>query len=322
MAGRIAVFLPPCSPYFMPLSLLSTLPRERITPCAGAGAGLSAHLLWGVAVLFWPLLADMSPVSIMAHRMIWSCVFMGLLLLYTGQMRGVLALAREPKVLFRTFCSAALLGTNWSIFLWAVNTGQVLETSLGYFITPLLNVLMGRIFLGERLSRLQALAIALAAAGVTFSIAAYGHIPLTGLSLAVTFALYGYLQKTVRVALFPGFFTQTLMLVPPALLWLAFVEQGLGFFGHGMTRQLELVGTVLFTGLPLILFGYAARHVTLATIGILQYVSPSINFVLAITVLGESMKASDKIAFPMIWLALAIYTWDAIHQLRKIKEGS
>ncbi len=306
----------------MPLPFLSTHSHERIAPCAGAGAGLSAHLLWGVAVLFWPLLADMSPVSIMAHRMIWSCAFMGLLLLCTGQMRGILALAREPKVLFFTFCSAALLGVNWSIFLWAVNTGQVLETSLGYFITPLLNVLMGRIFLGESLSRLQALAIVLAASGVSFSIAAYGHIPLTGLSLAVTFALYGYLQKTLRVALFPGFFSQTLMLVPPALIWLIFTEQGLGFFGHGMARQFELVCTVLFTGLPLILFGYAARHVTLATIGILQYVSPSINFLLAVAVLGESLKASDKIAFPMIWLALAIYTWDALHQFHRMKERS
>ncbi|WP_298065775.1 EamA family transporter RarD [uncultured Mailhella sp.] len=304
----------------MRFSPLLSLSGERAGAAAGAAAGFSAHLLWGVAVLFWPLLADMSPVSIMAHRMIWSCVFMGLLLLFAGQIRGLCSLTKELKTLRRIFWSAVLLGTNWSIFLWAVNTGQVIEASLGYFITPLLNVLMGRILLGERLSRLQALAILLAAAGVTFSVAAYGRVPLTGLCLAGTFAMYGYLQKTIRVAPLPGFFAQTLLLAPLALLWLACMEQGLGFFGHGSVRQLQLMGTVLFTAVPLLFFGYAARHVTLATIGILQYVSPSLNFLLAVTVLGETMKAPDRIAFPVIWLALAIYTWDALHEFRRMKE--
>ena len=304
----------------MHLPSLPTFSRECTGSCAGTGAGLSAHLLWGVSVLFWPVLADMNSISIMSHRMIWACVFLGLLLTYTGQMRDLRLLAKDKKVLLRIFCSAALLGANWSLYLWAVNTGQVIETSLGYFITPLLNVLMGRIFLGEQLSRLQFLAICLAVAGVTCSIVAYGHIPMTGLFLAITFALYGYLQKTIRISSAPGFFAQTLVLVPLALIWLACTEQGLGFFGHGPLRQFELICTIFFTALPLILFGYATRHVTMATIGILQYVSPSINFLLAVTILGETMKPSDMISFPMIWLALAIYTWDAIHHLHRIKE--
>ena len=290
--------------------------------CTGTGAGFAAHLLWGLAVLFWPLLGSLNPVSIMAHRMIWTVFFLGLVLAASRQFSAVKTAFESKRLLLSLFAAAVLLGLNWSVYLLAVTTGRIVESSLGYFITPLLNVLMGRLFLGETLSRPQAVAIALAFAGVAVSIMAYGHIPYLGFTLALSFALYGYVQKTLRMPSAPSLFVQALMLMPAALVWLAFTEPGFGIVGYGPLRPVLLICTIAFTGLPLLMFGYAARRVTLATIGILQYVSPSISFLLAITVLGESMKPSDMISFPVIWLALVIYTWDAIHHLRRFKETS
>ncbi len=288
--------------------------------CVGTAAGLTAHLFWGFAVLFWPLLSGLSPISIMAHRMIWTVAFLGLVLLARGHMHDVKAALQNRRTLLSLFAAALLLGSNWSIYLFAVTTGQIVESSLGYFITPLLNVLMGRMLLGEKLSRPQAVSLLLAFLGVTASIVAYGRIPWIGLILAFTFAVYGYVQKTLRMDAAPSLFVQALMLMPAAMLWLGLTEEGFGIVGYGPLRPVLLICTIAFTGLPLLLFGYAARHVTLATIGILQYVSPSISFILAITVLGESMKPSDMISFPVIWLALAIYTWDALRHLRSFKE--
>lgn len=296
--------------------------KECSGSCAGTAAGLAAHLLWGVAVLFWPLLSGLNPISIMAHRMLWTVIFLGIVLIATRQMHNVRAAFESRRVLLTLFCAAVLLGLNWSVYLLAVTSGRIVESSLGYFITPLLNVLMGRLLLGEKLSRPQGLAIALAFVGVAASILAYGHIPWLGFTLALSFALYGYVQKTLRMASAPSLFVQALLLMIPSLVWLGCMEQGFGIVGYGPMRPLLLACTIAFTGLPLLMFGYAARNVTLATIGILQYVSPSISFLLAITVLGESMKPSDMISFPVIWLALVIYTWDAIHHLRSYKEKS
>lgn len=294
--------------------------HECTGSCTGSGAGVCAHLLWGFAVLFWPQLAGMNPISIMSHRMIWTVVFLGVILVVNGQCSTVRTAFLSSRTLLSLFSAALLLGLNWSLYIWAVTTGQIVETSLGYFITPLINVLMGRIFLGERLSRPQALAIGLAFCGVAASIAAYGQLPWLGLSLALTFALYGYAQKTLRMDSAPSLFIQALLLMPAAVVWLGVMDEGFGIIGYGPLRPILLICTIAFTGLPLLMFGYAARHVTLATIGILQYISPSIAFLLAITTLGESMKPADMISFPVIWAALAIYTWDAIHQFRRLKE--
>jgi len=307
------------------MSLLPCLPflcKECSGSSAGTGAGLGAHFLWGFAVLFWPLLTGMDPVSIMSHRMIWTVAFLGAVLAVSGKLAAVRQAFQSWRTLATLFLAALLLGTNWTIYIWAVTTGQIVDSSLGYFITPLLNVLMGRLFLGEKLTRPQALAIALAFCGVAVSVAAFGQVPWLGCSLALTFALYGYVQKTLRMDSAPSLFVQALLLMPAALLWLGVMEEGFGLTGHGIMRPVLLVSTIFFTGLPLMMFGYAARRVTLATIGILQYVSPSISFLLAITVLGESMKPADMISFPVIWVALAIYTWDAVHHLHKAKENA
>jgi chloramphenicol-sensitive protein RarD len=294
--------------------------HECAASCAGTGAGLGAHLLWGFAVLFWPLFTGMDPVSIMSHRMLWTVVFLAFVLAFTGQLGIVREAFREKKALIPLAAAAFLLAFNWTLYIWGVTSGRVVESTLGYFITPLLNVLMGRMFLGEKLSRPQAVSIALAFFAVAASIIAFGHLPWLGLVLATSFAFYGFVQKTLRMPAAASLFIQSLILMPAAMLWLLVMEDGMGMTGHGIMRPVLLVCTVFFTGLPLMMFGYAARRVTLATIGILQYVSPSIAFLLAITVLGEGIKPADMISFPVIWLALAIYTWDALHHLHRTKE--
>ena len=303
----------------MPLPL-SFQKHECTASFAGTGAGLGAHLLWGFAVLFWPLLTGMDPISIMSHRMIWTAVFLAFVLAFTGQLASLREALREKKVLLPLAAAAFLLAFNWTLYIWGVTSGRVVESTLGYFITPLLNVLMGRLFLGETLSRAQAVAIGLAFLAVAASIIAFGHVPWLGLVLAISFALYGFVQKTLRMPAAASLFIQALILMPAAILWLFVMEEGMGMTGHGILRPVLLVCTVFFTGLPLMMFGYAARRVTLATIGILQYVSPSIAFLLAVTVLGEGIKQADMISFPAIWLALAIYTWDALHHLHRTKE--
>ncbi|MCH5276639.1 MAG: EamA family transporter RarD [Desulfovibrionaceae bacterium] len=289
----------------------------------GVLAGCSAHVLWGVAVLYWRLLAELPAVTILAHRMIWSCLFVFILLRATGRGGEVRAALAERRTMLTLCACACILSANWGIFLWAVNRGNVIETSLGYFITPLLNVFMGRALLGERLSRLQAAAILLALAGVLWSMVGYGHVPWVAFLLALSFAVFGYLQKTVRVEAAPSLFIETVVLLPFALMWLSLAHPGEmgGMTGHGALRPLLLTGTCLFTALPLVLFSYAARHITLATVGIVQYLSPSINFLLAVTLMGERIKPGDMVTFPLIWAALALYTWDALRSMRRLKAG-
>jgi len=283
-------------------------------------AGCSAHIVWGVAVIYWQMLAAVPALSILAHRMLWSCLFVLVMILLTRRWGEVTAAVRDRRTLFTLALCAVLLSSNWGLFLWAVNRGMVVETSLGYFITPLLNILMGRILLKEKLTRPQGLAILLAVTAVTWRVVGFGRVPWVALTLALTFAVYGYFQKTVRVEAAPGLFIETAVLAPLAVLWLIFAHPGeMGAMaGHGPWRPLQLMGTCLFTALPLMLFSYAARHLTLATIGILQYVSPSLNFLLAVLILNEVITPADMATFPLIWAGLAIYTWDAVRTMRRL----
>lgn len=303
------------------MSSVSASAQPQPDSFRGVLAGCSAHMLWGVAVLYWRLLAELPAVTILAHRMMWSCLFVVILLLVTRRGGEVRAALTGRRTLLTLCACACILSCNWGIFLWAVNRGNVVETSLGYFITPLLNVFMGRVLLGERLSRPQATAILLALAGVLWRVASYGHVPWIALVLALTFAVFGYLQKTVRVEAAPSLFIETVVLLPFAFLWLNLAHPGEmgGMSGHGALRPLLLMGTCLFTALPLVLFSYAARHITLAAVGIVQYLSPSINFLLAVTLMGEKIMPGDMVTFPLIWAALVLYTWDALRSMRRMK---
>lgn len=286
----------------------------------GVFAGLTAFCIWGGLVLYWHWLAAVPATEILANRMVWSLVAVVPLVVFTGRIPEVRAALASPSTMLRIALSASIIGGNWGLYIWAVTQGHVLESSLGYFINPLVNVLLGTLFLGERPTRLQWLAIAIASFGVLWSVLALGVFPWIALTLAVSFSLYGFCRKTVRVESVPGLFLETLLLFPLAAGWLLWLHsQGQSHFTSiSLPITLLLMGTGLATSVPLLLFAYAARHMQLSTLGLLQYVSPTLTFLIGAFVLGETLTMDALITFGCIWVALGIYTWCAV---RTYKHG-
>ena len=286
----------------------------------GVLAGIGASAIWGTLVLYWHLLQQVSPLEILAHRIVWSFVFIAPVVLCARRMPEVGAVLRDKGTLLRVFLSAVLIACNWGTYIYAVTSGQVPEASLGYYINPLVNVLLGCIVLRERPSRLQWFAIALAALGVMYSLVVGGHMPWLALTLAVSFALYGLIRKTVRVESAPGLLLETCLLMPFALAWMVWMHsQGALFFNpvQEMQASLLLIGGGVITAVPLLLFTYAARHISLITLGLLHYISPTITLLLGILVLGALVDQTTLVTFCCIWAALAVYTWCGVRRFRK-----
>jgi chloramphenicol-sensitive protein RarD len=232
----------------------------------------------------------------------------------------VRAALRDKGTLLRVFISALLISVNWGLYIHAVTSGQVLEASLGYYINPLVTVLLGFVVLRERPSRLQWFAIVLAALGVAYSLVIGGHMPWLALGMAVTFAFYACIRKTVRVESAPGLLLETCLLTPFALAWMVWMHtQGMLFFNPAEQTQasLLLIGGGVVTAAPLLLFAYAVRHISLITLGLLQYISPTITLLLGIMVLGARVEQTTLVTFCCIWSALAIYSWCGLCAFRK-----
>lgn len=285
---------------------------------SGFAAGFGAFLMWGSLVLYWHPLTGIPATEILAHRIFWSLLTILPIIWYTHRFPEVRAALRSPATMLRITASALIIACNWCLYIWGVTHGRVLESSLGYYINPLANVLMGFLFLGERPTRLQWAAIVLAAVGVLWSVVSYGHAPWLGLSLALTFSLYGLCRKTVRVESAPGLLLETVILAPAAcigLLWLHF--RGLGHLSTSdPVTMLLLMGSGLVTSVPLLLFAYAARHMRLMTLGLLQYISPTLTFLLGAFVFHEPVRPTAMVTFGCIWSALAVYTWSGLRALR------
>jgi chloramphenicol-sensitive protein RarD len=280
----------------------------------GVLAGLSAYLLWGLFPLYFPLLEPAGGLEIVAHRVVWSLLFVGLLLSVLrgwGQVRAAFADRRTVGVLA---LAAALIVVNWLVFVYGVNSGHVVETSLGYFINPLASVLLGVVVFGERLRRLQWVAVGTAAVAVVVLTVDYGRPPWIALALACTFGLYGLMKKLVRVEAAPGLFVETALVVLPAAVVIAVLEfRGSGAFGHaGAGNALLLVGSGIATAIPLLLFAAAARRVPLSTVGLLQYVTPLMQLVIAVFVFHEPLPPARLAGFAIVWLALVIFTVDSL----------
>ena len=242
------------------------------------------------------------------------------IVLCARRMPEVRAALRDKGTLLRVFLGAVLITANWGLYIYAVTSGQVLEASLGYYINPLVSVLLGFVVLSERPSRLQWFAIALAALGVMYSLVAGGHMPWLALALAFAFALYGFIRKTVRVEAAPGLLLETCLLTPFALIWMVWLySQGTLFFNPVQETQasLLLIGGGVITAVPLLLFAYAARHISLITLGLLQYISPTITLLLGIFVMGALVDQSTLVTFGCIWPALALYTWCGLRRFKK-----
>ncbi len=287
-------------------------PAERKN---GLFAMLAAYTAWGFLPVYWKALRDVPALTILCHRIIWSVVFVTLLLWATRRLSGLRSLFADRNVLFRLGFSSLMIGANWLIYIWAVNDARILETSLGYYINPLLNVFFGVVFLKDRLRPVQWVAIALAAAGVAFQVITIGKLPIVALALALTFSLYGLIRKTTPVDALTGLFVETLILLLPALAWL-FLGTPPGSSGHGPARIALLAGTGLVTSLPLLWFAYGTRRLSFVTVGLLQYLSPTIGFALGMVLYGETLSTAQWITFACVWAALALYTASAFSGTR------
>lgn len=286
---------------------------------AGLVSGLAAYVAWGFLPLLFDRLRHVGPPTLVADRTLWSLLLVGAILIVAGRTAEVRAVLRDWRSVRAMAMAALLLACNWLIYVYAVETNQVLEASFGYFINPLVNVALGVVLLGERLNRWQTFSVAIAAVGIGIQAMGLGGVPYIALSLAVTFALYGYLRKTAKASSASGLFVETLLLAPVALGYLIFTfVQGGGLGVHadpGTLFLLALTGPA--TAGPLLLFAYAVQRLRLSTIGMLQYIAPSIQFVLAISFFGEHLNGTRLISFGLIWLSLAVYTADSIVRYRR-----
>jgi chloramphenicol-sensitive protein RarD len=281
---------------------------------------MAAYLAWGLLPIYWKALARVSAMEILSHRIVWSLVFLVLSVTLSRDWRAVLRALRNPTARRYLSASGALLYFNWFIYIWSVNNGHILDSSLGYYITPLLNVLCGRLFFRDRLNRLQWGSIALAALGVAILLVGYGQIPWVALSLAGTFAGYGLLRKMAPVESTPGLLVETAILFPVALATLFWFHlRGTLAFGRDLPLQnLLLIGAGVVTSIPLQLFAFGARQISLVTLGFVQYFSPSVTFLLGTLVYGEPLSTTKSAAFCLIWTALGLYSLDGICRSRGI----
>ena len=283
----------------------------------GVFAGLAAYLIWGLVPVFFKQIAEVPAGEIIAHRVVWAMVLMTAV---TGFGRGfgdARQIARMPAQLAKIALASALVIINWLTFVWGVNNGHILETSLGYFILPLFNVALGVLVLKERLRPLQWLAVLLAAIGVAIEAARAGGLPWIALVLAGTFGIYGLLRKQLPLDAVSGLFLETVCMTPLALVWLAWLTlSGQNHFGAGpgllSGRDLMLIATGAVTAIPLLLFAIAARRMPLTMMGFLQYLAPSITFLLAVFVYDEPLDLSRTLGFGAIWTGLAVYSVDLV----------
>jgi chloramphenicol-sensitive protein RarD len=285
---------------------------------AGIALGLLAYGMWGFFPLFFRQLANVPPMDVLSNRAVWACVFVGLLLTLRRQWRNVAAVFRSGRQLLMLAVAALLIGTNWLVFLWAVANQQVVASSLGYFLTPLLNVLLGLLVLKEHLNRLEWLSVALALTAIANEIIAIGGLPWVSLILAGTFGTYGLVRKQLPVDAVSGLWLETLAMLPVCGLYAWWQAQNGNsvFTGHDLMTTGLLIGSGALTALPLLAFAAAAQRLDLATVGMLMYINPTLQFVTAIWLFGEPMKSVQLVSFGLIWLGLLVFSWSAWKKYR------
>jgi chloramphenicol-sensitive protein RarD len=283
----------------------------------GTLLGVAAYLMWGLFPLYWPLLEPAGALEILAHRVVWSLVAVLLLLVVTGRSLRSLPRARRPVLLL--IAAAVLIGINWGVYIWGVNNGHVVETSLGYFINPLVSVGLGVLVLGERMRRLQWAAVGVAAVGVGVLTVAAGRPPWIALILASSFGTYGLVKRVVGVGAIEGLVVETSALAPVALLFLAVsAAQGNGnFTDHGAGHALLLTSAGFVTAVPLLAFAGAAARVPLNRLGLMQYLTPTIQFLIGVFIRHETVSTATLAGFVVVWLALALFTVDTATNYRR-----
>lgn len=288
---------------------------------AGIIFAIAAYTMWGIAPIYFKLLTQVPALEIVMHRIVWSVLVLCVLLIVRRKFSQVLKAIRDPKIIRTLTFSGLLLAVNWLVFIWAVNNDRMLDASLGYFINPLFNVLLARLFLQERLTRLQLLAVFVALAGVMFLIFSQAQIPWIALVLAVTFSIYGLLRKKVTVDSMPGLFIESCIMLPFALLYWLVADTS---SGNMLENSIDLNTTLMLAGVvttaPLLCFTAAARRIRYTTLGFFQYIGPSLMFLLAVLHFQEPLDMARVVTFVFVWFGLLIYVYDSLRVYRKSRQ--
>ncbi|NOD32978.1 MULTISPECIES: EamA family transporter RarD [unclassified Ruegeria] len=283
----------------------------------GLALAVTAYVLWGFLPLYLKALDHIGPVEVVAHRIIWSVPVAGLLLVILGRTRDLKAALTNPKMLGMAALTAALISVNWAIYVWAISTGHALDAALGYYINPLFSIALGAILLREPLTRTHLVAVGLPALGVLVLVLEAGRLPWAALGLMVSWGFYAFFKRSLPIGPNQGFLLEVLILLIPALVYVTFLGvQGTGKFGVALSDTLLLSCAGIVTAVPLLVYANGAKLVRLSTMGILQYIAPTMIFVTAITVFGEKIDTGRMIAFPLIWAALIVYSIPMIRQAR------
>jgi chloramphenicol-sensitive protein RarD len=287
----------------------------------GVALGAGAFVVWGLFPLYWPLLEPADASEILAHRVMWSLAFSALLVLVLRRVGALRAIWREPRLRYPMTAAGVVIGFNWFTYIWGVNNGYVVETSLGYYINPLVTVLLGVVVLGERLRAWQWTALGIASVAVVVLSLELGRPPWISLVLAFSFGTYGLLKKQATVGPFEGLAYEGAVLLPVAagyLVWLSYVDQATGW-SQGAAHVALLASTGIVTVVPLLCFAGAANRISLSTVGLLQYIAPTLQFLIGVVVYHESMSKERWIGFTLVWVALAILTADSLATLRRYR---
>lgn len=287
---------------------------KTTTPEATRGVffGLSAYTLWGCFPLYFALFAGVPSYEVLIHRVVWSCLFLAIVVSVLGRWAPVRAALSEPQKLGFVLGCAVFIAVNWGVYIYAVESRQVLQASLGYFLTPLVNVALGLLILKERISRLQTVAVVMAAIAILYQLFLLGVVPWISLVLAFSFGTYGLLRKKVPLDGLSGLFVETLLLLPVGLLAMSWLQlSGDSHFADSIGLALLLVSSGIVTAIPLLFFAGAARRLRLSTIGFLMYINPTLQFALALLVFDEPLSTDKLFSFVIIWVALGLYSWSA-----------
>ncbi|AZG34144.1 MULTISPECIES: EamA family transporter RarD [Shewanella] len=285
----------------------------------GVLLAVCAYTIWGVAPLYFKLLHNVPATEILMHRVIWSFIFMIIMMQFIGGFDRLRLILKQPKQLAVLFVTSVLIAANWLIFIWAVNNDHMLDASLGYFINPLFNVLLGMVFLGERLRKLQWVAVGLASTGVLVQLISFGSIPLLSLALAASFGFYGLLRKKVNIDAKSGLLVETAILLPIALGYLLITldSSTTSMLTNTLDLNLLLVAAGIITTIPLLCFAGSAVRIPFSILGFFQYIGPSIMFILAVKLFNEPFDIEKGITFGFIWGALVIFVGDMILQRQR-----
>ena len=285
---------------------------------------IGAYGSWGVLTLYYAHLSHVPPLEVVSHRVSWSLLVLSLFFVWKHRWGEVWAILKKPRILGILLATSMLISVNWLTYIWAVTNGHATEASLGYFIVPLVNVAMGYFLLSERLSRLQLVAIGLAVLAILVQLVLLGTLPIVSLILAITFGIYGFLRKIVPVGANLGLLVELILVSPFAIGFLLIGYAGgvTHLVGHGTTTTVLLLLTGFVTYLPLMWFSSAAQRLRMSTVGVMQYLNPTIQFLLAVFVLGEAVSASKLLTFGLIWLSVLIYCYDALASSRRAKQAN